>query len=54
MLCQKNQKLTTKGSPERSRGTKICPKKSTSVPSDARWAPKRRTMEKIADALMKI
>ncbi|MBL7151724.1 MAG: hypothetical protein ISS89_03945 [Candidatus Omnitrophica bacterium] len=34
--CQKNQKLTTSGSPQGSRGTKICPKKSTSGPSAAR------------------
>ncbi len=34
--CQKNKALTTKGSPERSRGTKIAQKKSTSVPSDAK------------------
>ena len=45
LQCQKNQKLTTKGSPERSRGAKICQKKhalseaegSTSGPSADPW-----------------
>lgn len=34
LQCQKNQKLTTTGSPQRSRGTKILAQKSTSVLSD--------------------
>jgi site-specific DNA recombinase len=41
LQCQKNQKLI-----------KICPKKSVSALSDGRWMYYRRTMEKIAKALM--
>jgi hypothetical protein len=36
-LCQKNQRLTTKGSPERSRGMKNLHRESSSGLSDARW-----------------
>jgi len=43
LQCQKNQRIT-----------KICQKKSTSVHSDVRWLRYRRTMEKLAEALVKI